>query len=155
MAASGKSSIKTYQCADYNVAWICALFDTELLAARLLLDEQHGTPSYSNQYDQNTYVYGSFGEHKVVIACLPSGRTGNVNASHLTGPMFHTFPNIKITLLVGIGGGVPLQSSRESSEAMYLGDVVIGSPRDGTSAVIQFDYGRSKVDGFEQLGSVE
>ncbi len=146
---------RTYECADYNVAWICALRDTELLAARILLDEEHNTPAYNTQYDRNIYICGKFGEHKVVVACLPSGRSGNVNAGHLTGPMFHTFPNIKITLLVGIGGGVPPQSAQDPSEDMYLGDVVIGWPGDGTPAVVQYDSGRWKVDGFEQRGSVE
>lgn len=143
-----------FKCADYNVAWICAL-ETELLAARVLLDEQHTTPSYNTNYDQNTYICGTIGEHKVVVACLPSGRSGNVNAGHLTGPMFHTFPNIKITLLVGTGGGVPRQAPQNLSEDIYLGDVVIGWPGDGTPAVIQHDFGRWRVDGFEQRGLVE
>ena len=146
---------RSYRCADYNVAWICALRDTELLAARVLLDEEHNTPPYNTQYDRNTYVCGKAGAHNVVLACLPSGRSGNVNAGHLTGPMFHTFPNIKITLLVGIGGGVPLQSPQDPLEDTYLGDVVVGWPGDGMPAVVQYDSGRWKVDGFEHRGSVE
>ncbi|KAL8983784.1 MAG: hypothetical protein Q9205_002071 [Flavoplaca limonia] len=145
----------TSECADYNVAWICALRDTELLAARVLLDEEHTTPPYNTEYDRNTYICGKIGEHKVVVACLPSGRSGNVNAGHLTGPLFHTFPNIKITLLVGIGGGVPRQEPQDPLEDIYLGDVVIGWPGDGTPAVVQYDLGRWKVDGFEQRGSVD
>lgn len=145
----------TPECTDYNVAWICALRDTELLAARVLLDEEYTTPPYNTEYDRNTYICGKIGEHKVVLACLPSGRSGNVNAGHLTGPLFHTFPNIKITLLVGIGGGVPRQEPQDSSEDIYLGDVVIGWPGDGTPAVVQYDLGRWKVDGFEHRGSVE
>ncbi|KAL8643086.1 MAG: hypothetical protein Q9226_008433 [Calogaya cf. arnoldii] len=145
----------TFKCADYNVAWICALRDTELLAARILLDEEHNTPQYDTKYDQNTYICGKVGEHKVVVACMPSGRSGNVSAGHLTGPLFHTFPNIKITLLVGIGGGVPRQGHQDPLEDIYLGDVVIGWPGDGTPAVIQYDSGRWKVDGFEQRGSVD
>ena len=54
------------------------------------------------------------------------GQSGNVNAGHLTGPMFQTFPNIKITVLVGIGGGVPIHLLREPSEDIYLGDIVVG-----------------------------
>ncbi|KAI9714139.1 MAG: hypothetical protein M1812_006467 [Candelaria pacifica] len=168
MAAPGSSSMneggssfkiargsKTFKCADYNVAWVCALRDPELLAARVLLDEEHITPPYDTQYDRNTYICGQVNEHKVVVACLPSGRTGNVNAGHLTGPMFHTFPNIKITLLVGIGGGVPLQSPQNQLEDIYLADVVLGWPGDGKSAVVQYDPGRWKVDGFEQRGLVD
>ncbi|KAL8904950.1 MAG: hypothetical protein Q9207_002944 [Kuettlingeria erythrocarpa] len=144
----------TFKCADYNVAWICAL-EIELFAARVLLDEQHATPSYNTNYDRNTYICGKIGEHKVVVACLPSGRFGNVNAGHLTGPMFHTFPNIKITLLVGIGGGVPREAPQDPLEDIYLGDVVIGWPEDGTTAVVQHDFGRWGPDGFVQHGSVD
>ena len=146
---------ETFKCTDYNVAWICALRDTELLAARLLLDEEHRAPSYSTQHDQNTYICGRIGEHMVVVVCFPSGRSGNVNAGHLTGPLFYIFPNIKITLLVGIGGGVPQQSPEDPSEDIYLGDVVIGWPGNGTPAVVQYDFGRWKVDGFDQRGSLE
>lgn len=117
---------RTYKCAEYNVAWICALPDTELLAARVLLDEEHHTPPYNTQYDRNTYVFGKFEKHKIVIACLPNGRPGNVNADHLTEPMFHTFPNIKISLLVGIEKGVPQESPQDPLEDIYLEDVVIG-----------------------------
>lgn len=41
---------------------------------------------------------------------------------------YNTFPNIKITLLVGIGGGVPRQLPQDPLEDIYLGDVVIGWP---------------------------
>ncbi|KAL8850125.1 MAG: hypothetical protein Q9221_004942 [Calogaya cf. arnoldii] len=146
---------RTSSSIDYNVAWICALPHIELLAARMLLDKQHNTPQYDTKYDQNTYICGQIGDHKVVVACMPSGRPGNVSAGHLTGPLFHTFPNIKITLLVGIGGGVPRQGHQDPLEDIYLGDVVIGWPGDGTPTVIQYDSGRWKVDGFEQRGSVE
>lgn len=41
-------------------------------------------------------------------------------------------------------------------EDIYLGDVVVGCPGDGTPAVIQYDYGRWKSDGvFEQRGALE
>lgn len=63
---------KTFKCADYNVAGICALRETELLMTRLLLDEENITPSFDTQYDQNTYVCGRVGDHRVVVACLPS-----------------------------------------------------------------------------------
>jgi hypothetical protein len=151
-----RNKTKRLACTDYNVAWICALPDLELLAARVLLDEEHATPIFDTKYDQNTYTCGLVGGHRVVLACLPSGRSGNVSASHLTMPMFNTFPNIKITLLVGIGGGVPIDLMTPSRrEDIYLGDVVVGWPADGSPAVIQYDLGRWKVDEFEQRGYVE
>jgi hypothetical protein len=70
--------------------------------------------------------------------------------------MFHTFPNIKITLLVGIGGGVPFELLRMLTGGVYLGVVVAGWPEDGGPAVNQFDLGRWKVHGnFEKHGSIE
>lgn len=143
------------KCAEYTVAWVCVLGDTELLAARILLDEEHNTPQYNTEYDRNTYICGKIGEHKVVVACLPSGRSGNLNAGHLTGPLFGTFPNIKITLLVGIAGAVPKPELQGLLDDVYLGDVVIGWSEDGSQAVVQYDAGRWKVDGFEQRGSVD
>jgi hypothetical protein len=152
----GRKKTKQLNCAEYNVAWICALPDTELLAARVLLDEEHVTPIFDTKYDRNVYTCGSVGGHRVVLACLPSGRSGNVSASHLTTPMFNTFPNIKITLLVGIGGGVPIDLRAHPREDIYLGDVVVGWPVDGTPGVIQYDSGRWKVSSeFEQRGFVE
>ncbi|KAI9697369.1 MAG: hypothetical protein M1836_004647 [Candelina mexicana] len=45
-----------FKCPDYNVGWICAL--PKLLAARVLLDEEHEPPSYNTRYDRNTYICG-------------------------------------------------------------------------------------------------
>lgn len=45
--------------------------------------------------------------HNVVVATCPPGLSGNVNASRVAGPMFKTFANIRMAVLVGIGGGVP------------------------------------------------
>lgn len=45
--------------------------------------------------------------HAVVVATCPQGKAGNVNAGRLTGSMFKTFPNIRMAVLVGIGGGIP------------------------------------------------
>jgi hypothetical protein len=151
-----RNKTKRLACADYNVAWICALPDTELLVARVLLDEEHVTPIFDTKYDRNVYTCGLVGGHRVVLACLPSGRSGNVSASYLTTLIFNTFPNIKITLLVGIGGGVPIDIRVPAREDIYLGDVVVGWPADGTPAVIQYDSGRWKIDNeFQQRGFVE
>jgi nucleoside phosphorylase len=149
--------VKQLRCADYNVAWICALPHVELLAARLMLDEEHTPPSFDNDYDDNTYIFGTIQGHRIVIATLPKGQAGNVNAGRLTGPMFKTFANIKIALLVGVGGGVPkTQPCKSPLEDVHLGDVVVGWPGDGGPAVVYWDMGRSKVDGvFEMLGTMD
>ncbi|KAF2802720.1 kinesin light chain [Mytilinidion resinicola] len=151
------SSNTQLTCADYHVAWICPLADVELLPAYLMLDEEHSTPPYSQHYDENTYICGTINGHNVVIATCPPGETGNVNAGRLTGPMFKTFPNIRMAVLVGIGGGIPSPTpSEDSLKNIHLGDVVVGLPGDGKPACVYHDRGRLKLDGkTEILGTMQ
>jgi nucleoside phosphorylase len=151
------SSSNQLRCADYHVAWICPLADVELLPARLMLDEEHPTPPYDTHYDENTYICGTINNHAVVIATCPQGETGNVNAGRLTGPMFKTFPNIRMAVLVGIGGGIPRpHNSEDAIDDIHLGDVVVGWPGDGKPACVYHDRGRAKVDGqFEMVGTMQ
>lgn len=152
--ASGR---KQLSCDEYHVAWICPVADLELLPARLMLDEEHERPKYNTYYDENTYVCGSINGHTVVIATCPAGATSNLNAGRLTAAMFKTFPNIRMALLVGIGGGIPRQNvSDEALDDVHLGDVVVGWPGDGKDACIYHDRGRAKVaDNFEIVGRVQ
>ncbi|KAF2624855.1 kinesin light chain [Macroventuria anomochaeta] len=153
MAASDRQRT----CDDYHVAWICAVADLELLPARLMLDEEHPVPPYDTHYDENTYICGSISGHAVVVATCPPGETGNVNAGRLTGSMFKTFRNIRMAVLVGIGGGIPGPVvSEDSLDNIHLGDVVVGWPGDGKPACVYHDRGRSKVDGhFEMVGTMQ
>lgn len=152
-----QSSNRELSCADYHVAWICAVADLELLPARLMLDEEHPTPPYDTHYDENTYICGTIGGHAVVVATCPQGETGNVNAGRLTGSMFKTFPNIRMAVLVGIGGGIPCPNIPEDPlDDIHLGDVVVGWPGDGKPACVYHDRGRSMVDGqFEIVGTMQ
>lgn len=142
---------------DYYVAWICPVASLELLPSRLMLDEEHQSPSYDTQYDDNTYICGTLAGHNIVLATCPQGMTGNVNAGRLTGSLFKTFPNIKMAVLVGIGGGVPRPGPpSDPVKDVHLGDVVIGWPGDGKPACVYFESGRTKVDGeFEILGMMD
>jgi nucleoside phosphorylase len=151
------SGTKQLSCADYHVAWICPVADLELLPARLMLDEEYSTPPYDTHYDENTYVCGSINGHAVVVATCPQGQTGNVNAGRLTGPMFKTFPNIRMAVLVGIGGGIPRPNpSEDPLEDVHLGDVVVGWPGDGKPACVYHDRGKFKVDEqFEIVGTMQ
>lgn len=133
--------------------------DLELLPAILMLDDENETPDdIDNEADENTYKFGIMAGHNVVLATCPQGMTGNVNVSSITGPLSKTFPNIRITLLVGIGGGVPQPDKfSDPINDVRLGDVVVGWPTSasGTGAVVYHEYGRSKVDGFEITGSLD
>ncbi|KAJ4344270.1 hypothetical protein N0V95_006213 [Ascochyta clinopodiicola] len=153
MAASDRQRA----CSDYHVAWICAVADLELLPARLMLDDEHPTPPYDTHYDENTYICGSINGHAVVVATCPPGETGNVNAGRLTGSMFKTFRNIRMAVLMGIGGGIPSPVvSEDALDNVHLGDVVVGWPGDGKPACVYHDRGRSKVDNqFELVGTIQ
>jgi hypothetical protein len=102
---------------DYTVGWVTAL-PIELAAASTMLEKRHLTlPTV--QGDSNYYTYGNIGAHNIVIACLPSGHYGTINAAVVANNMARSFPCISIRLMVGIGGGVPKSDVR-------LGDVVVG-----------------------------
>jgi nucleoside phosphorylase len=59
--------------------------------------------------------------------------------------MVGTFPSIKVGLMVGIGGGIPPK--------IRLGDVVVSTPVDQYSGVVQWDFGKAKEGGnFERTG---
>ncbi|KAF2012943.1 hypothetical protein BU24DRAFT_465291 [Aaosphaeria arxii CBS 175.79] len=141
---------------DYHVAWICPVADVELLPARLMLDEEHPAPPYDTHFDDYTYICGSISGHKVVVATCTQGETGNVNAGRLASSLFKTFPNIRMAVLVGIGGAIPRSEvSDDPLENIHLGDVVVGWPGDGKPACVHYDRGRSKVDGhFELVGTI-
>ena len=58
---------------------------------------------------------------------MPLGQPRKVSASKLVQPLSQTFPNLKIHLFVGIGGGVPrIPPPDNPDEDVHLGDVVIG-----------------------------
>ena len=121
---------------QYTVGWICALH-TEYVAACQFLDQVHPTIDVSSN-DNNAYTLGCMNRHYVVIAVLPDGEYGTSCAAGVARDMVHSFPNIRIGLMVGIGGGAPTPSCD-----IRLGDVVVSSPRSGTGAVFQYDYGKS------------
>jgi nucleoside phosphorylase len=132
---------------DYTIGWICAL-SIEQTAATAMLDTIHNNLPKAVQ-DGNTYTLGSIGEHNVVIACLPQGRSGTIAAANVVTNLARTFPSVRSCLLVGIGGGVPCNKVR-------LGDVVVGTPQDDNPGVLQWDMGRVKEGGqVERTGALD
>lgn len=125
---------------NYTVGWICAI-KTEYVAAQAFLDEEHNTSSRRSYHDPNDYTLGRMGKHNVVIAVLPNGEYGKSSAAAVMSHMLHSFPNVRVMLMVGIGGGVP--SARHD---IRLGDVVVSSPSGGNSGVFQYDFGKSVQD---------
>jgi nucleoside phosphorylase len=138
-----KSPHSSFGNEEYTVGWICAL-PIELTAARGMLDEQHGDPQTPPAMaDKNTYVLGSMGKFKVVVACLPLDRMGSVSATAVANRMLFTFPNIRVCLLVGIGAGIP---DYKNHQDIRLGDVVISSHPE-TGGVVVYDFGKKLADG--------
>ncbi|XWW92184.1 hypothetical protein V2A60_000107 [Cordyceps javanica] len=124
----------------YTVGWICALF-TEYVAAQIFLDEKHLPPAFTAKHDNNNYTLGRIGKHNVAIAVLPGGEYGTASAAGVARDMLHSFPNIRIGLMVGIGGGAPT-----SKHDIRLGDVVVSQPENGQGGVFQYDFGKSIQD---------
>jgi nucleoside phosphorylase len=105
------------------------------------LDEKHEGPEHVSPHDNNDYTLGKVGKHNVVIAVLPDGEYGTSSAASVARDMLHSFPNVRIGLMVGIGGGAPSQK-----HDIRLGDIVVSAPRDGKSGVFQYDFGKTIQD---------
>ncbi|EGX44898.1 hypothetical protein AOL_s00176g69 [Orbilia oligospora ATCC 24927] len=135
---------------DYTVGWVCAL-SIERVAAQALLDEVHESPDDFSPNDNNIYVRGIMEKHKVVIAVLPKGEYGIAAASAVARDMLRTFSNIRIGLLVGIGGGAPSEKND-----IRLGDIVVGAPSNGESGLFQYDFGKTiQNQEFETTGHLD
>lgn len=119
----------------YTVGWICAIA-TEFVVAKVMLDEAHDGPEHVATNDNNSYALGRVGKHNVTIAVLPDGEYGTSSAAAVARDMLHSFPNIRIGLMVGIGGGAP-----NKKNDIRLGDVVVSSPQGGKGGVFQYDFG--------------
>ncbi|RGP69537.1 nacht and ankyrin [Fusarium sporotrichioides] len=124
----------------YTIGWISAL-PIESAAAQQFLDERHEPPEFVSQHDNNVYVLGKVGRHNVVMANVPKGEYGTTTAATVAKDMLHSFPNVRIGLMVGIGGGAP-----SAAHDIRLGDIVVSTRDDGQSGVFQYDFGKTIQD---------
>ncbi|KAK1248783.1 hypothetical protein MKX08_007003 [Trichoderma sp. CBMAI-0020] len=132
---------------EYTIGWICAI-RTEYVAARAFLDEEHEGPTTVSPNDNNAYTLGKIWGHNVVIAVLPDGEYGTSSAASVARDMMHSFCNIRVGLMVGIGGGAPTKR-----HDIRLGDIVVSAPRDGKGGIFQYDFGKTIQDqGFRPTG---
>jgi nucleoside phosphorylase len=133
---------------EYQVGWICAL-PLEMTAARAMLDEIHELPLEQEASDHNNYCLGRIRKHNIVIACLPD--YGITSAAVVAEQMLHSFKEIRFGLMVGIGGGVP-----SAKNDIRLGDIVVSRPEGTLSGVVQYDFGKTLINGrFEMTGSLD
>ncbi|EXA32213.1 hypothetical protein FOVG_16584 [Fusarium oxysporum f. sp. pisi HDV247] len=135
---------------DYTVGWICAL-TAEFVAAQAFLDEEHEGPREVAQNDNNNYALGRIGSHNIVIAVLPDKEYGTAVAAAVARDMLGSFPNIRIGLLVGVGGGAP-----SPKHDIRLGDIVVSSRDGGKGGVFQYDFGKTiQNQSFQETGFLD
>ncbi|KAF3198448.1 hypothetical protein TWF192_001515 [Orbilia oligospora] len=137
-----------YVIENYTVGWICTRKEEYEAACRMLDEEFEPTDIKLkiSAEDHNTYEYGSINGHYIVIGCLPSGRSGPISAATFAKDMDRSFPNLRFTLLVGIGGGAPTET-----RDIRLGDVVVSQPDKDLGGVVQIDFWkRLQGDGGEE-----
>ncbi|KAK2807588.1 hypothetical protein FQN51_000021 [Onygenales sp. PD_10] len=134
---------------EYTVGWICALQEEFEVATAMLTDE-HGLPQFQPDHDNNVYILGDIGPHKVAMACLPAGSMGIGAAAVAANNMYRTFKSLRFGVLVGIGGGVP---NPKTNKDIRLGDVVVSVPKGPYGGVVQYNYGKTTTGGvFQRRG---
>ncbi|EGX45685.1 hypothetical protein AOL_s00140g1 [Orbilia oligospora ATCC 24927] len=126
---------------DFEVAIICAL-PLEYDAIFLLFDEE-----YNQNACDSDYKTGRIGKHKVVLALLH--RMGKASAASKAAAIKKDFPDIELSFLVGICGGVPYYKHKNDQEEILLGDVAIGN------AIRQYDFGKQYPGGYSITGSLK
>lgn len=62
------------------------------------------------------------GNDNVVIAVLHDGEYSTVSATGVAREMLHSIPNLRIRLMIGIGGGAP-----NSKHGIRFGDIVVSN----------------------------
>lgn len=145
---SSRKNPRKYTHHDYTVAWICPL-EVELIAALEMLDYDSHPKLSQAAADHNVYHLGSIGDHNVVVAGL--WQAGNPVAATVVAQLRMTFPNIRFGILVGIGGGVPVEVD---GRMIRLGDVVVSKPVGQFSGAIQYDRGKAKEGEFVRTGAL-
>jgi nucleoside phosphorylase len=130
----------------FEIAIICAL-PIECNAVEALLDEEYETDGFSYGKaagDSNAYTTGRLGNQHVVLAYMPG--MGMISAAAVATNILSSFERIKVSIVVGICGGVP--TSADGVEIL-LGDVII------STSVIQIDFGRQHPNKFVRKKAVE
>ncbi|KGO46710.1 Nucleoside phosphorylase [Penicillium expansum] len=129
---------------DYTVAWVCILH-IELVAAMAMLDDSHQplpTPK-----DQNSYNLGRVGEHNVVI--VKATAPGKAEAATVATNLVRSFPEVRFSLVVGIGGGTrDAPNPYGGTDDIRLGDVVVSEPKGNYGGVFQYNLSREHDGGY-------
>lgn len=93
-----------------------------------MLDEDHDTPEYDTAYGAYNLKCGSMIDRSVVLAACPPGSIGNASAGRSLVLISMSYRHSRITMLVGIGGGMPRfpppNSLINSTVVLSLEDIV-------------------------------
>lgn len=121
---------------NYTIAWISTVY-TDYIAAQAFLDEQH--PALLSPRKRFDYTLGRIGENDVVLLLSQMGQRDGMSLEELmTQEMLHDFPNIRMGLMVGTGGGAP-----SKKHDIRLGDIVVSTPRNGEGGVLQYKFDKT------------
>lgn len=125
---------------QFKVAIFCAL-PLEADAVREIFEEiWDQEENYGKSAgDANTYTLGKILHHNVVLVHMAG--MGKGAAAQASSSILSSFPEIKLSLVVGICGGVPSHHP-ECNDELILGDVVI------SDGIVQYDFGRQFPDKF-------
>ncbi|KAF4551494.1 Hypothetical protein D9617_13g099940 [Elsinoe fawcettii] len=121
---------------QYHVGWLCAI-EIEYSVVIALLEPRYQAPLIPPD-DPNHYTCGKIQGHNVVICCLAKDRHGIASAAATAQNMQRSFTNLRVRLMVGIGGGAPT-----ATQDIRLGDVVVSSPARKGPAVIHYEFGKT------------
>lgn len=80
--------------------------------------------------DTNDYTLGRLGKYNIIIAVLPDGEYRIASTASMAINMLHSFPNVRISLMVGIGSKA---SSRKHN--IRLGDIIVSAPYNNKGGV--------------------
>ncbi|KAJ5431432.1 Pfs NACHT and ankyrin domain-containing protein [Penicillium cf. griseofulvum] len=79
---------------------------------------------------------GRIGDHNIVIASLASGVYGTTSAATTASSLLASFPSIRVSLLVGIGGSI---ARPDEDHDIRLGNVVVSQPSRTMGGVCQYN----------------
>ncbi|OJJ42522.1 hypothetical protein ASPZODRAFT_1302736 [Penicilliopsis zonata CBS 506.65] len=131
---------------EFTVAIFCAL-PLEADAVEALFDETYGRLNAvygRSSGDANTYTTGRIGQHNVVLCHLPG--MGKGTAASAASGLRASYSGIELALVVGICGGIPFLPT---GDRVLLGDIIV------SDSVIEYDFGRQYLDGFQRKTGVK
>lgn len=131
---------------DFEIAIICAL-PLEASAVLCTFDKHWDKSLYTygkEPKDPNSYSPGVISGRNVILAHPPG--IGKATAASVAAACAMSFKQVKLALVVGVCGGVPIKTNKEE---ILLGDVII------SKGVVQYDFGRQFSDHFRRKMDVE